>query len=75
MELALKDNPNNIDFLNNLGMFYSNIYQYKKAEDCYKKGLKIDSNNLSLLNNLANLINYYSFFRLHHLFNINLQLL
>ena len=36
-------------------MFYSNIYKYKKAEDCYKKGLKIDGNNLSLLNNLANL--------------------
>ena len=36
-------------------MFYSNIYKYKKAEDYYKKGLKIDNNNLSLLNNLANL--------------------
>ena len=55
MESALKVNPNNIDFLNNLGMFYSNIYQYKKAEDYYKKGLKIDNDNLSLLNNLANL--------------------
>ena len=32
-----------------------NIYQYKKAEDCYQKGLNIDGNNLSLLNNLANL--------------------
>ena len=49
MESALKDSPNNIDFLNNLGMFYSNIYKYKKAEDCYKKGLKIDKNNLSLI--------------------------
>ena len=46
MNEALKHNPKNVDFLNNLGMFYSNIYKYKKAEDFYKKGFKIDKNNL-----------------------------
>ena len=30
MNEALKKNPKNADFLNNLGMFYSNIYDYKK---------------------------------------------
>ena len=38
MNEALKHNPKNEDFLNNLGMFYSNIYEYKKAEKKYKKG-------------------------------------
>ena len=52
---ALKQNPNNIDFLNNMGMSYANIYKYKKAEEFYKKGLKIDNNNHHILNNLANL--------------------
>ena len=37
MNEALKENPKNADFLNNLGMFYSNIYDYKKAEEKYKK--------------------------------------
>ena len=41
MNEALKQNPKNVDFLNNLGMSYSNIYKYKKAEDFYKKGLKL----------------------------------
>ena len=55
MNAALRENPKNVDFLNNLGMFYFNIYEYKKAEEQYKKGLEIDNNNLSILNNLANL--------------------
>ena len=42
MKEALKKNPKNADFLNNLGMFYSNIYDYKKAEEKYKKGLEIE---------------------------------
>ena len=32
MNDALNQNPNNVDFLNNLGMSYANIYKYKKAE-------------------------------------------
>ena len=55
MNAALRENPKNVDFLNNLGMFYFNIFEYKKAEEQYKKGLEIDNNNLSILNNLANL--------------------
>ena len=41
MNEALKKSPNNVDFLNNLGMSYANIYKYKKAEELYKKGLKL----------------------------------
>ena len=33
MNGALKKSPKNIDFLNNLGMFHSKIYEYKKAEE------------------------------------------
>ena len=55
MDEALKQNPNNIDFLNNMGMSHANIYKYKKAEEFYKKGLKIDNNNHHIINNLANL--------------------
>ena len=37
MNAALRENPKNVDFLNNLGMFYFNIFEYKKAEEQYKK--------------------------------------
>ena len=55
MNDALRQNPNNVDFLNNLGMSYAKIYKYKEAEEFYKKGLNIDKNNNQILNNLANL--------------------
>ena len=55
MKEALKTNPKNEDFLNNIGMFYAKIFNYKEAENSYKKGLKINNNNLHILNNLANL--------------------
>ena len=55
MKEALKKNPKNVDFLNNIGMFYAKIYNYKKAENYYQEGLKLNSNNLHILNNLANL--------------------
>ena len=32
MKEALKQSPKNVDFLNNIGMSYANIYNYKKAE-------------------------------------------
>ena len=51
----LKHNPKNPDFYNNIGMSYSSLYKYKKAEDFYNKGLKINQNNLEILNNLGNL--------------------
>ena len=55
MKEALKQSPKNVDFLNNIGMSYANIYKYKKAEAFYNKGLDIDKNNLHIMNNLANL--------------------
>ncbi len=55
MSNALKKYPRNADFFNNIGMSYSNIYKYKKAEEFYKRGLEIDKNNLHIINNLANL--------------------
>ena len=55
MKNALKQNPKNVDFFNNIGMSYANIFKYKKAEEFYNKGLEIDKNNLRILNNLANL--------------------
>ena len=36
-------------------MFYAKIYNYKKAENYYQEGLKLNSNNLHILNNLAKL--------------------
>ena len=38
MNEALKHNPKNPDFYNNIGMSYSNLYKYKKAEEFYNKG-------------------------------------
>ena len=55
MKEALKQSPKNVDFLNNIGMSYTKIYKYKKAETFYNKGLEIDKNNLHIMNNLANL--------------------
>ena len=55
MKDALKQNPKNADFFNNIGMSYANIFKYKKAEEYYNQGLEIDKNNLHIINNLANL--------------------
>ena len=55
MKNALKQNPKNADFFNNIGMSYANIFKYEKAEEYYNKGLEIDKNNLHIINNLANL--------------------
>ena len=55
MKIALKQNPKNVDFFNNIGLSYANIFKYEKAEEFYNKGLEIDKNNLSIINNLANL--------------------
>ena len=56
MKNALKQNPKNADFFNNICMSYANIFKYKKAEEYYNQGLEIDKNNLHIINNLANLI-------------------
>ena len=55
MKDALKQNPKNADFFNNIGMSYANIFKYEKAEEYYNQGLEIDKNNLHIINNLANL--------------------
>ena len=55
MNDALKTNPRNSNFLNNLGLSYFKKIEYKKAEKYYYLGLKENENNLQLLNNLANL--------------------
>ena len=57
MNEALKQNPNNVDFLNNMGMSYKNIYKYKKAEEFYNKILFRQPNAIAAIYNLANLYN------------------
>ena len=55
MNEALKLNPNNPNFLNNLGTCFFMLHKFSEAEKYFKKGLKIDSKHLHILNNLGNL--------------------
>ena len=55
METALKMNPNNPYFLNNMGTTQHKLENFKEAEDYFKRGLKIAPNYINILNNLGNL--------------------
>ena len=49
----LKNNPNNVELLNNIAVCYFRIKNLKKAEFYYKKALIINPNNINILNNLG----------------------
>jgi tetratricopeptide (TPR) repeat protein len=55
MDLALKANPNNPHFLNNMGISHYKEDNYDKAEYYFKRGLEIEPNYINILNNLGNL--------------------
>ena len=55
MKEALSLNPNNPNFLNNLGTCFYMLHIYSEAEKYYKRGLEIDNKHLHILNNLGNL--------------------
>lgn len=52
---ALKANPNNPHFLNNMGISHHKEYNYDKAEYYFKRGLEIEPKYINILNNLGNL--------------------
>ena len=54
-ELALKADNTNIAAMNNLANSFKNIEQYFKAEQIYKKIIKIDPNYINTYNNYGNL--------------------
>ena len=55
MSEALKLNPNNPYFLNNMGTTQHKIGNFVKAEEHFVRGLKIVPNYINILNNLGNL--------------------
>ena len=55
MNEALKLNPNNPYFLNNMGITQHKMGNFKTAEDYFLRGLKIIPNYINVLNNLGNL--------------------
>tara|TARA_B100001093_G_scaffold285685_1_gene272896 strand:+ start:2367 stop:2843 length:477 start_codon:yes stop_codon:yes gene_type:complete len=55
MEEALKKNPRNPYFLNNMGISKHKLEIFDEAEYYFKKGLEIAPNYINILNNLANL--------------------
>ncbi len=55
MDEALKLNPNNPYFLNNMGITQHKMENYKKAEEYFLRGLKIVPNYINILNNIGNL--------------------
>ena len=55
MEEALKLNPNNPYFLNNMGTTQYKMGNYDIAEEYLLRGLKIAPNYINILNNLGNL--------------------
>ena len=55
MNEALKLNPNNPYFLNNMGTTQHKMGNFKAAEDYFLRGLKIVPNYINVLNNLGNL--------------------
>ena len=54
-ELALKADNTNIAAMNNLANSFKNTEQYFKAEQIYKKIIKIDPNYINAYNNYGNL--------------------
>ena len=55
MSEALKLNPNNPYFLNNMGTTQHKMGNFTAAEDYFLRGLKIVPNYINILNNLGNL--------------------
>ncbi len=55
MDTALKANPNNPHFLNNMGIAHYREDNYDKAEYYFRRGLEIEPNYINILNNLGNL--------------------
>lgn len=55
MEEALRANPKNPHFLNNIGVSYYKIHDFTKAEYYFNRGLEIEPNYINILNNLGNL--------------------
>lgn len=55
MDEALRINPNNPYFLNNMGTTQHKMDNYLKAEEYFLRGLKIAPNYINILNNLGNL--------------------
>jgi predicted O-linked N-acetylglucosamine transferase (SPINDLY family) len=51
--LALKYAPGNLNYLNNLGVVYTRLRQYKNASACYKQVLSLNPENPAALNNMA----------------------
>ena len=55
MDQALKANPKNPHFLNNMGISHYKLENFDKAEYFFKKGLEVEPNYVNILNNLGNL--------------------
>ena len=55
MEEALKLNPKNIYYLNNMGISQHKNKDFVKAEKYFEKALKINPNYINVLNNFGNL--------------------
>lgn len=51
---SLSDEPNNIDLLNSLGIYYSENNLFDKSIKIFQQALRIDNQNSTLLYNLAN---------------------
>ena len=70
MDLALRANPNNPHFLNNMGISHYKEDNFDKAEYYFNRGLEIEPRYINILNNMGNLkrdlnfteeaINYYN---------------
>ena len=55
LERSLFFEPKNFAAMNNLANSHKFLFEYKKAEDLYKKIIKEDPTNIKALNNYANL--------------------
>ena len=55
MEEALKKNPKNPYFLNNMGISKHKLECFEEAEHYFKKGLTVAPNYINILNNIGNL--------------------
>lgn len=55
MEEALKKNPKNAYFLNNMGISKHKLESFEEAEYYFKKGLEFAPNYINILNNIGNL--------------------
>ena len=56
MEKALSKNSSNPFFLNNMGISQHRLENFKEAEECYKRGLKIAPQYINILNNIVILL-------------------